>query len=80
MGEGRLIITFVPSLVATLLNRERSKGAPLTEQEVLDIRDNAAAIALPADEAAAVEAERGYKDIDAANVWAAWHEARKTLI
>jgi hypothetical protein len=30
-----LIIYPMPSLVATLLNRERAKGSPLTEQEVI---------------------------------------------
>jgi len=80
MAEPKLIITCVPSLVATLLNRERAKGSPLTEQEVLEIRDNAPAIAMPEDVAAKVEAERGYKDIDAENVWEEWQRARTELI
>jgi len=78
--EAELIIFCVPSLVATLLNRERQKGCPLTEQEVLEIRDNAPAIAMPPDVAAKVEAERGYKDIDAENCWEEWQKARIDLI
>jgi len=71
-----LIIFCVPSLVATLLNRERAKGSPLTEQEVLEIRDKAHAIVMEPDIAAKVEAERGYKDIDPENVWEEWQRAR----
>lgn len=44
-----LIIYPVPSLVATLLNRERTKGSPLTEEEVIQIRDTCPAIAMPPD-------------------------------
>ncbi len=80
MPEPKLIITFMPTLVATLLNREKKKGSPLTEQEVVGIRDNAPAVALPEDVATKVEAERGYKDIDADNVWEAWQKARVDLI
>ena len=35
MPGDELILTFLPSLVETLLKREKSKGAPLTEEEVL---------------------------------------------
>jgi hypothetical protein len=65
MPEDKRILTFVPSLVSLLLGREESKGSPLTEQEVLEIRDKATVVALPADAAAAVASERGYRDIDA---------------
>ena len=78
-NEGRLIIFCIPSLVATLLNRENKKGAPLTEQEVLEIRDNAPAIALPEKVAEEVTAKRGYEDIDADNVWEEWQRARVEL-
>ena len=76
MADSNLIITCVPSLVATLLNRERAKRSPLSEQEVLEIRDNAPAIAMPDYALAKVEAERGYKDIDPENAWEEWQKAR----
>ena len=41
-SEEELIPVPVPALVAVLLNKESEKGSPLTEQEVLEIRDNAA--------------------------------------
>ena len=74
-----LVITCIPSLVSLLLRRETEKGAPLTEQEVLSIRDAAAAVALPADMAAKVERERGYRDIDLDNCWKEWQAYRLNL-
>jgi len=35
---------------------------------------------MPIDVAAAVEEKRGYKDIDADNVWEEWQKAREELI
>ena len=80
MSEDKLILTFVPSLVSLLLAREESKGAPLTEQEVLEIRDKATVVALPEDAAVRVAAERGYRDIDANHCWEEWQRARIDLI
>ena len=80
MAKEELIIFCVPSLVSTLLNREKEKGSPLTEAEVLAIRDSAPAIAMPPDVAAKVEADRGYKDIDPENCWEEWKQARVDLI
>ena len=79
MAKSKLIIFCVPSLVATLLNRERAKGSPLTQEEVLEIRDNAPAIATPEDVVEKVVEERGYKDIDPENVWEEWQKARLDL-
>jgi hypothetical protein len=80
MSQGeRLIIVPVPSLVATLLGAETDKGAPLTELEVLAIRDGAPSVALSEKLAAEVIAKRGYDDIDADNVWQAWQAIRPSL-
>lgn len=80
MPEHKLIFTFIPSLVSLLLAREQSKGAPLTKQEVLEIRDKAGVVALPEEVAAKVAAERGYRDIDADHCWEEWQRARIDLI
>ncbi len=80
MAEPKLILTCIPTLLSTLLNREQEKGSPLTKQEVLEIRDNAPAVALPEDVATKVEADRGYRDINADNVWEEWRKARVDLI
>jgi hypothetical protein len=80
MDDPKLIITCIPTLVSTLWNREQKKGSPLTEQEVIDICNNAPAIALPANVATKVEAKRGYKDMPGLNVWGEWQKARSDLI
>ncbi|HTR41171.1 MAG TPA: hypothetical protein VMH87_06105 [Pseudomonadales bacterium] len=76
----KLVIMPMPSLVATLLNREEAKGSPLTEAEVMEIRDNCPSVAVPVDVVPKIEAERGYKDIDPERCWEEWQEARKQFI
>jgi hypothetical protein len=75
-----LIICPVPSLVATLLNHERTKGEPLTEQEVIQIRDACPSVALRPEQVRAIADRRGYKDIDPENCWEEWQEVRKDLV
>ncbi|GLS34502.1 hypothetical protein GCM10010869_00900 [Mesorhizobium tianshanense] len=75
----KLFIVPVTALVATLLAAEREKGAPLTEGEVLQIRDQAPSIAMPAHAYRAVIKVWGYDDIDPENVWGEWQLARKSL-
>jgi len=77
--EDRLIITHIPSLVATLLNKERAKGAPLTEEEVESIKDEAPARVLTPEQRAAVDKGRGYDDIDPERAWEDWQNARIEL-
>jgi len=72
-----LVIYPMPSLVATLINREQAKGSPLTEAEVVQIRDSCPSVATPVDVARAIDEKRGYKDIDPENCWAEWQETRK---
>lgn len=67
-----LVITPMPALVVLLLRQEKDKGGPLTEAEVIEARDKAACVALPAPEAAAIAEARGYRDLDLENVWADW--------
>ncbi|CDX13561.1 conserved hypothetical protein [Mesorhizobium sp. SOD10] len=77
--DGKLIIYITPSLVATLLNRERAKGSPLTEEEVIQIRDSCPAIALTREDARRVDESRGYLDIDPENCWEEWQRVRLEL-
>jgi len=78
--EDYLIITHVPSLVATLLNKEKAKGKPLTQNEVESIRDNAPAVAMTQEQRASVDKGREYLDIDPENVWREWQLAKVELI
>jgi len=75
----QLCLVFVPALVTILLRAERTAGRPLTEPEVIAIRDKAACIALPVSEAALMESSRGYPDIVAEAVWPEWQSARIQL-
>ena len=79
-AEEELIPVPVPALIAVLINKEKEKAAPLTEQEVITIRDNAACIMMPVSVVAQMEESRGYPDIDPEYVWEHWQEARVELI
>lgn len=74
-----LCLVFVPALVALLYNAERQKGEPLTEAEVITIRDSATCITLPFSVATETEKERGYPDIVAENAWSDWQTMRPQL-
>lgn len=74
-----LLLVHVPALVAVLLNAENEKESPLTESEVIKIRDSAQCMAMPIDVAEKVAEERGYADIDPENVWEDWQSIRKEL-
>jgi hypothetical protein len=74
-----LVITPVPALCLLLLNLEKQKGSPLTETEVLEARDKAVCIALPASVAKAMEEGRGYRDLNLEDVWLDWLGFRKWL-
>jgi hypothetical protein len=76
----RLVIVIIPSLVSLLWRREKEKGLPLSEQEVLEIRDTAPAIALPLEGLAAVEERRGYRDVNPDNCWEEWQQMRLELV
>jgi len=77
--EEHLLIVPIPSLVSSLLALETEKGSPLTEAEVLEARDKAPSVAMPAHALAAVTKDRGYDDIDPENAWAEWQAIRPSL-
>lgn len=74
--EEELVPTPIPALVAILLNKEIEKGSPLTEEEVIDIRDNAICIMLPISVRKKMEDSRGYPDLNPEYIWEQWREAR----
>jgi len=78
-NEERLMIMPIPSLIAVLLNREQEKGAPLTEAEVLAIRDSCECTAVPYDIVPQIVEARGYEDIRAEHAWEDWNAIRPTL-
>jgi hypothetical protein len=77
--EEQLVPTPIPALVAILLNKEKEKGYPLTENEVLNIRDNAVCMMLPISAREKMEESRGYPDLNPEYVWEQWQQARIEL-
>ena len=71
-----LVPTPIPALLTILLKEERKKGLPLTEKEVLAIRDNAVCMMLSLDRKILLEKSRGYTDLDPERVWEDWQQAR----
>lgn len=71
-----MTIVFIPPLITLLLSKEQEQGSPLTEEDVIRVRDNAAAIVVDSDAAQALAESRGYRDIDPENCWAEWAEFR----
>jgi uncharacterized protein YegJ (DUF2314 family) len=74
-----LVAVFVPSLVVLLSNLEKGKGAPLTEDEVVGIRDSGTCVMLRRPMARAQAKARGYEDLDPENIWEEWQRVRATL-
>ncbi|WP_394547172.1 hypothetical protein [Pantoea ananatis] len=72
-----MTLLFIPSLISLLVYKAEEKGSPLTEEEVLGIRDNATAIVTDAEGALAMAERRGYKDIDPENCWTEWLDFNK---
>lgn len=79
MAEPKLIPVFIPSLVVLLVNSEREKGSPLTEAEVLAVRDKGVCMMMREEHAIALDEKRGYNDLDPERVWEQWQEARVQL-
>lgn len=75
-SDNPLIPVFIPPLVDLLAMKEREKGSPLTEAEVLEIRGNGVCTLLPPARAAEQAEGRGYDDIDPEKVWAEWQTIR----
>jgi len=71
-----IVMIFTPALVAVLLVAEEDKGAPLTEDEVIAIRDKATCMTLKRSEAQQMVAHRGYSDVDPAHVWEEFQAVR----
>ena len=72
MDDNALIPVFIPALIVLLKQDERTKGSPLTADEVIAIRDRALCVKLPRDLAREIIGQRGFADIDPANAWEEW--------
>ncbi|MDE1165481.1 MAG: hypothetical protein PW845_08835 [Pseudomonas sp.] len=79
MSTDPLCLVFIPALVSLLKAAEDRKGTLLSEDEVLEIRDNATATAVPLSAAFALENDRGYRDIVPEECWKEWQRVRSSL-
>ncbi len=70
---------FIPALSALLVHAEDAKASPLTPEEVLRIRDDAAVIMVASEHAAKMAESRGYADIDPENAWYDWQMLRREM-
>lgn len=77
--EQPLVLVFMPPLVDLLAASERAKGTPLSEDEVIELRDSATCMALQEPAADAMAAQRGYADIEPENCWSEWQRIRLEL-
>lgn len=74
-----LVPVFIPALSAVLIAAEDNKGEPLTNEEVVSIRDNAACIMMTQADSSKLVESRGYLDIDPENCWYDWQMLRREL-
>ena len=77
--DAELIPVFIPALGTMLLSAEDKKGEPLTNDEVIEIRDNAACIMMTVADATKMAGSRGYDDLDPENCWYDWQMLRREL-
>ena len=77
--EDDVAIVFTPALVAVLARAEQLKGQPLTEAEVLRIRDNAIYATMTQAQAQSLAESRGYDDLDPEGCWVQWQQVRASL-
>jgi hypothetical protein len=83
-GAAEPIVTvFLNPLVMLLAGRERQKGSPLTEAEVLEVRDSAACTQMPLSQAekfyASLDAQMPIPRLNPERIWEEWQEARVGL-
>jgi len=73
------VAVFIPSQASVLLGCELEKGKPLTEQEVIAIREQCRTVVISKSEALRLAERRGYKDIDPMRSWETWQKLRKKM-
>ncbi len=75
-SEESIVPVFIPPLIGILVNIEKRKGSPLTEQEVIDTRDRAICMNMRVSHKLALEENRGYRDLDPEYIWTEWMSFR----
>lgn len=73
-----LVPVYVPSLYEILLAAEKKKGSPLTEDEVVNLRDTATVVMMRRAVAESTAKARKIKDLDSAHAWEEWLKRRSS--
>jgi len=71
-------IVFMPALAVFLAAVEKANGKPLTRKQVEKMTREAPCITMEHAEAAKLQRERGYADLDPDHAWEQWQIARRT--
>lgn len=78
-----MVTVFLNPLFMLLAARERQKGSPLTEAEVLEVRDSAACTQMPLSKAekfyASLDAQMPIPRLNPEHIWEEWQAARVGL-
>lgn len=78
-----MVTVFLNPLVMLLAGRERQKGSPLSEAEVLEVRDGAACTQMPLSQAekfyASLDAQMPIPRLNPERIWDEWRAARVGL-
>lgn len=72
--EEPIVIVPIPPLIIMLLHREKERGSPLSEAEVIETRDKAVCMTMSISHRDQLAEKRGYADISLENVWVEWQE------
>ncbi len=75
--EEQIVPVPIPAFVTLLIAAEKSKGTPLTENEVIEIRDNMVCMNMKVSAIKALVENRGYEDLDPENPWEEWCSFRE---
>jgi hypothetical protein len=79
-----MVTVFLNPLAMLLAARERQKGAPLTEAEVLEVRDNAVCTQMPRSQAerfyASLDAQIPIPRLDPERIWEEWQAVRDHVV
>ncbi len=67
----------MPSLLKLLEFEEHQKGRDLTQEEVVNIRNNAVAMTISEERLKKFEELQGYQDINPENCWKEWSAYKK---
>jgi hypothetical protein len=77
------VVVFLNPLVMLLAGAERQKGSPLTEQEVLKVRDTAQCITMTVSQAkkfyASLDSQVRVPRLNPENIWEEWQAIRQRL-